>query len=137
MGCAQAGGPAACVGWYQLGNLDGAPSLLRQGIVDDATNPGRHRYFPSLAADQNGNVVLGYGYSSATEYPGVAYTTISPSGELGGSKFQKGHYLIGVIWNVSQHRLKTIFFYFISNLTHTNDGACKEYKCGNQRLKVQ
>src|SRR5262245_22964966 len=83
MGCVQSSGPAACVGWYQLGNLDAAPSLLRQGTVDDSTNPGRHRYFPSLAADQNGNVVLGYGYSSATEYPGVAYTTISPSGEVG------------------------------------------------------
>ena len=83
MGCAQGGAPAACVGWYQLGNLDGAPSLLQQGIVDNPTSPARHRYFPSLAVDQNGNVVLGYGYSSATEYPGIAYTTISPSGETG------------------------------------------------------
>ena len=83
MGCVQGGVTAPCVGWYQLGNLDGAPSLLRQGIVDNPANPGRHRYFPSLAADQNGNVVLGYGYSSATEYAGVAYTTIAPSGEVG------------------------------------------------------
>src|SRR6266498_2340537 len=89
IGCAQGGAPAACVGWYQLGNLDGAPSLLQQGIVDDPTIPGRHRYFPSLAADQNGNVVLGYGYSSATEYPGVAYTTIAPSGGPGGETVLK------------------------------------------------
>ena len=83
MGCLQGGAPVACVGWYQLGNLDGAPSLLRQGIIDNAAAPGRHRYFPSLAADQNGNVVLGYGYSSSTEFPGVAYTTISPAGDMG------------------------------------------------------
>jgi Abnormal spindle-like microcephaly-assoc'd, ASPM-SPD-2-Hydin len=89
MGCLQGGGPAACVGWYHLGNLDAAPSLLRKGIVDNQTNLGRHRYFPSLAVDQSGNVVLGYGYSSATEYPGVAYTTIWSSGELGGETVLK------------------------------------------------
>ena len=89
MGCLQGGVPVACVGWYQLGNLDAAPSLLQQGIVDNPTSPGRHRYFPSLAADQNGNVVLGYGYSSATEYAGVAYTTIAPSGEVGGETVLK------------------------------------------------
>src|SRR5713101_4429042 len=89
IGCAQGGAPAACVEWYQVGNVDGAPSLLQRGIVDNPTIPGRHRYFPSLAADQNGNVVLGYGYSSATEYPGVAYTTISPSGEQGGETVLK------------------------------------------------
>src|SRR5882724_7018468 len=89
IGCAQGGAPAACVEWYQMGNVDGAPSLLQRGIVDNPTIPGRHRYFPSLAADQNGNVVLSYGYSSATEYPGVAYTTISPSGEQGGETVLK------------------------------------------------
>jgi hypothetical protein len=89
MGCVQGGAPTACVGWYHLGNLDGAPSLLQQGIPDNAASPGRHRYFPSLAADQNGNVVLGYGYSSATEYPGVAYTTISPTGDAGGETVLK------------------------------------------------
>ena len=89
MGCLQGGAPAACVGWYQLGNLDSAPTLLRQGTVDNPATPGRHRYFPSLAADQNGNVVLGYGYSSPTEFPGVAYTTISPTGEVGGETVLK------------------------------------------------
>ena len=89
MGCLQGAAPAACVGWYQLGNLDNTPSLLRQGIVANQANPGRHRYFPSLAVDQNGNVMLGYGYSSATEYPGVAYTTISQTGEVGGEAVLK------------------------------------------------
>ena len=82
-GCAQGGTPVACVQWYQLGNLDGAPTLLQQGIVDDPSNPGRYRYYPSLAVDQNANVALAYAYSSTTEYPGVAYTTVSPSGTQG------------------------------------------------------
>ncbi len=80
IGCTQGGTPVACVQWYQLGNLNGAPTLLQQGVVDDLANPGRHRYFPSLAVDLNGNVALAYAYSSAMEYPGVAFTTITPWG---------------------------------------------------------
>src|SRR5439155_120892 len=34
IGCTQAGTPVACVQWYRLGSLDGAPALLQQGIVD-------------------------------------------------------------------------------------------------------
>jgi hypothetical protein len=84
IGCTQGGGAVACVQWYQLKNLDATPALTQQGIVDDQTNPGRYRYFPSLAVDLNQNVALAYAYSSATEYPGIAYTTISggiPSSE--------------------------------------------------------
>jgi hypothetical protein len=83
VGCTQGGTVAACVQWYQLGNLDGATALLQQGIVNDPTNPGRYRYFPSMAVDSTGSVVLSYGYSSASEYPGVAITTLSSSGEVG------------------------------------------------------
>jgi hypothetical protein len=83
IGCTQGGATAACVQWYQLGNLDAPPALLQQGIVADATNSGRHRYFPSLAVDQHGDVALAYAYSSATEYPGIAYATLSPSGPQG------------------------------------------------------
>jgi hypothetical protein len=82
-GCTQGGALAACVQWYQLGNLDGATTLLQQGIVDDPTNPGRNRYFPAMAVDSTGSVVLSYGYSSASEYPGVAISTISSSGQVG------------------------------------------------------
>ena len=83
VGCTQGGALAPCVQWYEVGNLDGATTLLQQGFVDNPANPGRQRYFPSLAVDSTGSVVLGYGYSSASEYPGVAYSTISPSGETG------------------------------------------------------
>jgi hypothetical protein len=83
IGCAQGGAAVACVQWYQLGNLDAPPALLQQGAVPDATGSGRYRYFPSLAVDQNGDVALAYAYSSATEYAGIAYTTLAPSGPLG------------------------------------------------------
>ena len=76
IGCTQAGTPVACVQWYQLGNLNGRPTLLQHGIVDDG-NPGHYRYFPSLAVDQAGNVALAYNFSSATDYPGIRYTPIS------------------------------------------------------------
>jgi hypothetical protein len=77
VGCAQGGAAVACVQWYQLGSVDGAPTLLQEGVVDDPAAPGRDRYFPSLAVDRNGNVALAYAYSSATEFPGIAYTPIS------------------------------------------------------------
>lgn len=76
IGCTQAGTPVACVQWYQLTNLSGRPALLQQGTVDDG-GPGHYRYFPSLAADQAGNVALAYNYSSATDFPGIRYTPIS------------------------------------------------------------
>ena len=76
IGCTQAGTPVACVQWYRLGSLDGTPALLQQGIVDDG-RPGQYRSFPSLAADANGNVVLAYAHSSATDYAGIRYTPIA------------------------------------------------------------
>jgi len=76
IGCTQEAGPAACAQWYQLGNLDGSPALLLQGVVDNPAVPGRFRYFPSVAVDQNGSVALNYAYSSSAEYPGIASTAI-------------------------------------------------------------
>lgn len=89
IGCTQGAVSAACVQWYQLGSLDGPPALLQQGIVDDQADPVRYRYFPSLAADQNGIVALAYAYSSTGEYPGIAYTALSSSGPLGSETILK------------------------------------------------
>ena len=83
VGCTQGGVSAVCVQWYQLGNVDAAPALLQQGVVADA-GAGRDRYFPSVAVDQGGNVFVAYAFSSATEYPGIAYTPMS--GGLAGSE---------------------------------------------------
>src|SRR5262249_31344652 len=89
IGCTQGGATVACVQWYQLGSLDGPPTLLQQGIVADPTNPVRYRYFPSLAVDGNGRVALAYSYSSTAEYAGLAYTTLSASGPLGSEAILK------------------------------------------------
>jgi hypothetical protein len=71
IGCNPGGGTVDCVQWYQLGNLDGAPSLIQQGIVGGS---GQNRYFPNLSVDKAGDMLLGYAYSSGSDYPGVRYT---------------------------------------------------------------
>ena len=57
--------------WYQLGNLDAAPTLLQQGIV--ATS-GTYRYFPNLSVDAKGSMALAYAYSSNSDFAGISYT---------------------------------------------------------------
>src|SRR5204863_843292 len=37
VGCAQGTETVACVQWYRLSGLDGPPTLLQQGTVDDPT----------------------------------------------------------------------------------------------------
>lgn len=71
-----------CVQWYQLGNLDPlpgtVPTLLNQHTIWSAN---QNRFFPSLAVDGNGNLGLGYAYSSPTDNAGIRYTV---DGTLGG-----------------------------------------------------
>lgn len=71
-GCAPSGGATVpCVQWYQLGNVDGTPSLIQQGIFGSA---GKSYYYPNLAVDKAGDMLMGYAYASSTDYPGVHYT---------------------------------------------------------------
>lgn len=63
-------GTVAAVQWYQLGNIDGVPTLVQQGIA--ATN-GEYRYFPNLSVDTAGNMTLAYAFSSGAQYAGVRY----------------------------------------------------------------
>lgn len=60
-----------CVQWYQLADIDGAPTLRQQGILGSL---GKFLYYPSLAADKNDDVIIGYAFSSATDYIGTRYT---------------------------------------------------------------
>ena len=76
------GGTVAGVQWYQLGSVDGAPSLLQQGTI--ATN-GQYRFFPNLSVDSQGNMTLAYAYSSSSDYAGIRYTgrlASDPAGTL-------------------------------------------------------
>jgi hypothetical protein len=66
--CNPGTGTVACVHWFQLGNLDGAPALLSQGSIGGV---GQYRFYPNLAVNKTGDVTIGFAYSSATEYAGV------------------------------------------------------------------
>ncbi len=89
IGCNPGFGTVACVQWYQIGNLDtGTPALVQQGVF---SSNGKYRYYPNLAVDRAGNMVLGYAYFSSADYAGVRYTgrlasdplgTLQPEGEL-------------------------------------------------------
>ncbi|HLJ66714.1 MAG TPA: hypothetical protein VKX16_05075 [Chloroflexota bacterium] len=65
------GGVVDCVQWYQVGNVDATPSLVQQGMVG---SKGVYRFFPDLAVDKSGDVVMGYTYTSAKVYPGIDVT---------------------------------------------------------------
>jgi len=66
--CNPGTGTVACLHWYQLANLDGPPSLVSQGTIGTS---GQHRFFPNLAVNKVGDVLLGFAYSSSTDYAGV------------------------------------------------------------------
>src|SRR5919202_2270192 len=71
IGCNPGGGTTDCIQWYQVGNLDGAPILLQQGIVGAAN---QSRAYPNLAVDRNGNVELAYAFSSLSDPIGIRHT---------------------------------------------------------------
>jgi len=71
IGCNPGGGTVACVQWYQLGNVDGAPSLVQQGIIGSS---GQYRFFPNLSVDSAGDLSLGYAFSSGNDFAGIRYT---------------------------------------------------------------
>ena len=63
------------VQWYQIdpANPQAVPTGVVPGLIDDAT--GTHFYAePSLAANQNGDVLIGYSRFSANEYPAAGYS---------------------------------------------------------------
>lgn len=80
IGCNPGGGTVPCLQWYQVGNIDGAPSLVQQGILGGT---GQSRYYPNLSVDRSGDLLLGYAYASTTDYPGVRATGRAP-GDLPG-----------------------------------------------------
>ncbi len=50
----------AAVQWVQLGSLDGAPTLLQQGILGSGT---AYRFYPALAVDSAGDMMIAYAYA--------------------------------------------------------------------------
>jgi len=64
-------GETTCLNWYQIGNIDSAPTILQSGL-DGADQ--QSLFYPNLAVDQNGDVGIGYGYSSPTDYFSLGFT---------------------------------------------------------------
>jgi hypothetical protein len=51
-----------------------APAVFQQGTYAPGVGDGIHRWFGSIAQDQNGNMGLGYSASNAAVFPSVSYT---------------------------------------------------------------
>ena len=66
--CIASGGRAAAR-WYEIDPV--TRTLLQSGTVND---PSLSYYFPSIAADAAGNVVMGFSGSDASIYPSCYYT---------------------------------------------------------------
>ena len=73
-------GSLAGVRWYEIRDPNGSPAIYQQGswAPDDT-----QRWMGSIAMDQSGNIALGYSISSASVYPGIAYTGRLASDPLG------------------------------------------------------
>lgn len=64
-------GGRAATRWYEVRNPGGTPTLHQQGTHNLAD--GAHRWMGSIAADQDGNIAVGYSVSSSTMYPAIRY----------------------------------------------------------------
>lgn len=73
----------AGIRWWEVRNLsDPTPVLYQDSTFAPAD--GVQRWMGSIAADQSGNMALGYSVSSATVFPGIRYT-----GRLEGDPFNQ------------------------------------------------
>ncbi|MEM9378953.1 MAG: hypothetical protein AAGB93_03310 [Planctomycetota bacterium] len=78
--CVASGGRAAAK-WYEINPV--AQTVLQSGVVND---PSLSYYYPSIAADGNGNVVMGFSGSDASIFPSAYYTgrvAADPPGQMG------------------------------------------------------
>jgi uncharacterized repeat protein (TIGR01451 family) len=88
--------PVNCIQWYQLGNVDGAPTLVQQGILAGYRS---HRMYPDLTVDAQGDLLLGYAYWSNTDFAGIRYTgrlAIDPPNTLQAESVMKAGEIGGV-----------------------------------------
>lgn len=66
--------------WYEIRNPNTSPTVFQQGTFAPDANT---RWMGSIAADQSGNVALGYSETSASVYPSVYFTGRVPSDPKG------------------------------------------------------
>lgn len=81
------GAGVAGVRWYEIRGLSGSPSVFQQGTVGVKDT---HIWMPSIAMDKNGNILLGFNGSNATNRkPSLGFTgrqSGDPLGTLRGAK---------------------------------------------------
>jgi hypothetical protein len=66
--------------WYELRDPNGSPTVFQQGTYAPDSNT---RWMGSIAADQNGNIAVGYTVGSSTVFPSVFFSGRVPSDPLG------------------------------------------------------
>jgi hypothetical protein len=71
VGCNPGSGTVNCVRWAQINLSNGQPGPAASGLF--ASN-GEHRFFPALAVNHCGDMVVGYSKGSASTWPGLWYT---------------------------------------------------------------
>lgn len=67
-GCNPGGGTVNCVRWYEVDMTGVSPTLVQEGTYGDS---GQYRYFPDLAVNGCGQMLVGYTKSSSSLYPSV------------------------------------------------------------------
>lgn len=68
IGCNGGTGTVNCVRWYIIDMSTGSPVLLDQGTT---FGPEFGRFFPAIAPNMCGDILLGYTGSSANHFPGI------------------------------------------------------------------
>jgi hypothetical protein len=66
--------------WYEVRDPNGTPTLFQQGTFSPNSNT---RWMGSIAADQSGNIALGYSVSSSSVHPSIFFTGRVPSDAAG------------------------------------------------------
>ena len=106
IGCNPGGGTVNCISWYIIGMSTGTPVLLRQGRVASETGDFG-RFFPAIATNMCGDLLLGYSGSGPNHFPSAyviglkqnagAYTTelVHKSGEVTYTAFDTPPYRWG------------------------------------------
>ena len=56
--------------WYEIRDPSGSPLIFQQGTYQPDDN---YRWMGSIAADQEGNIAVGYSISSSDMYPAIGY----------------------------------------------------------------
>ena len=65
-----ASGGVGGIRWYEIRDPGGTPAVFQQGTYQPDEN---YRWMGSIAADQEGNIAIGYSVSSSDMYPAIRY----------------------------------------------------------------